>query len=265
VNDSNFGIRLLTPRLPTFSFRAGLSENQTRSARNIATELRRKISMKKLRLLSLAVAGVFLVSSTRAASFDDVEFWVGSGANRAAFVIDWNDGKSAESLLWGYRWDGTATGFDMFEAIVNADDRLFAHIGTYAWGTAIQGIGYDLNGSGNFSVSPALNFDAGGFADTTNPDDARVALDAGDHYLEGWDNGFWAYYTKTDTDAAWTSSFVGSKDRLLADGVWDGYSFALNFLSSDPSEPVAAVVPEPSTFALLSISALLVTCVRRKL
>jgi hypothetical protein len=227
-------------------------------------ELRRKISMKKLRLLSLALASVFLVSSPRAASFDDVEFWVGSGANKAAFVIDWNDGKPAESLLWGYRWDGSATGLDMFQAVVSADSRLFAHLGTYIWGTAVQGIGYDLNGNDSFGVSPALNFGSGGLVNTTSPDDSRIALEAGDHYVEGWNNGFWAYFNKATSGDAWASSFVGAADRLLTDGVWDGYSFAANFSGPDPGEPLAAVVPEPTALSLLALSALLVTCARHK-
>jgi hypothetical protein len=220
--------------------------------------------MKKLHLLSLALASLFVVNSSRAASFDDVQFWVGSGANQAAFVVDWNDGKSPESLLWGYRWDGAATGLDMFQAIVNADSRLFAHLGIYAWGTAVQGIGYDLNGNGSFGVAPGLSFDLNGLAFTTSPDDARVALETADHYVEGWNTGFWAYYTKSTFSEAWASSWVGSADRLLTHGAWDGYSFAAGFVGTEPGEPLAAVVPEPSAFALLSLSALLVTCVRRK-
>jgi hypothetical protein len=220
--------------------------------------------MKKLRSVSLAIASVFVLTSSRAATFDDIQFWVGSGANQAAFVVDWNDGKAPESLLWGYRWDGAATGLDMFQAVVNADSRLFAHLGTYVWGTAVQGIGYDLNGNGNFGVTPGLSFDSGGMAFTTSPDDARVAVDAADHFVEGWNNGFWAYFTKSTFSESWASSWVGAADRLLTDGAWDGYSFAAGFVGPEPGEPLAAVVPEPSAFALLSLSALLVTCVRRK-
>jgi hypothetical protein len=206
--------------------------------------------MKKLRLLSLAAAGLFALFPARAATFDDVQFWVGSGANRAALVIDWNDGNSAESLLWGYRWDGPADGLDMLLAVVNADSRLFAHVGNYVWGTAVQGLGYDLNGNGTFAVSPSLNFDGGGIALTTSPDDLRAPADDGDHYVEGWNNGFWAYYTKTTANDAWASSMVGAGDRSLTDGAWDGFSFAPNFSGPEPGEPFAAPIPEPATLAL---------------
>ena len=46
-------------------------------------------------------------------SFDDINYWVGEGENEAALVIDWNDAKAPQSLVWGYRWSDTATGEDM--------------------------------------------------------------------------------------------------------------------------------------------------------
>jgi hypothetical protein len=250
-----------------FSFRAGLSETPTRSVPLCGTELSRKISMKKLRSLSLAVASLFVLNFSRAASFDDVQYWVGSGANQAAFVIDWNDGKSAESLLWGYRWNGAATGLDMFQAIVSADSRLFAHVGNYAWGTAILGIGFDLNGNGSFGVTPALSFDSAGLFNSISPNDARGALEAGDHYVEGWIAGYWEYFNKANSGAAWASTSGGIADRVLADGVWDGLNFNLGFAwpGATPGEPVAVTaVPEPSALALLSFSALVLTCIHRK-
>jgi hypothetical protein len=223
-----------------------------------SAELRRKISMKRPQLLSLAIASVFVINSSRAATLDDVQFWVGSGANSAALVIDWNDGKSAESLLWGYRWDGSATGLDMFQAVVNADSRLFAHLSTFSFGTSILGIGYDLNNNGAFGVTPSLNFDAGGLvveAGSGNALDARVATDNADHFIEGWNSGFWAYYTKGASSEAWASASAGAGDRVLVNGAWDGFSFALNFSGPEPGEPFAAVVPEPSALALLFLGA----------
>jgi len=230
-------------------------------------ELSRKISMKKLLSLSLALASLFALTSSRAATFDDVQYWVGAGANRAALVIDWNDGKPAESLLWGFRWDGAATGLDMFQAIVSADPRLYAHVGNYAWGTAILGIGFDLNDNGSFGVTPAVSFDSVGVFNSTSPNDARVALEAGDHYVEGWLTGYWEYFNKASTGDAWSAASGGIADRVLADGVWDGLNFNLGFAwpGATPSEPVAVTaVPEPSALVLLSLAAFVLTCARCK-
>jgi len=216
-----------------------------------------------VRILTAASVATCLTASVRAATFDDIQFWVGSGANRAALVIDWGDGKSAESLLWGYRWDGAANGLAMFQAVVSADPRLFAHLGNYGWGTAVQGIGYDLNGSGGFAVAPALAFDAGGLALSTSPDDARAASDPADHWLEGWNSGFWAYYLKDSGNDPWASAMVGAADRVLADGNWDGWRFAPGFVGPAPAEPSPAPVPEPATAALLTLGALALAWQRR--
>ena len=226
--------------------------------------------MKKALVIGLAAAGLLVPpSDARGAGFADIQFWAGSGANQAALVIDWKDGKSAESLLWGYRWDGVATGLDMLMAVVAADPRLFAHFGTYTWGTATFGIGYDLNGSGGFGVNPGLAFDANGLVidpiSSPDPVDARVSLDAADHWVEGWNTGFWNYSIKDGELDPWGAPTTGASDRLLVDGMWDGYGFAAGFVSSDPTEPVAATpVPEPSTATLILLGAGTLAWARRR-
>jgi hypothetical protein len=218
--------------------------------------------MKILRCLAPVLAGCFSVSVASSATFDDVQFWVGSGANRAALVIDWNDGKSAESLVWGYRWDGSATGLDMFHAIVSADPRLFANVSPLTqFGTSVYGIGYDLNGNHVFNVSPGLSFDAGGWI-VGSPDDSRAPSEAADHWSEGWNFGFWGYDVKSSSGGAWGFADSGPDGRVLSDGVWDGYSFAPGFNFTDPSDPLAAPVPEPTT-AVLGLAGGIALLVRR--
>ena len=229
--------------------------------------------MKKLCLLSLAVASLFAVSPVRGVDFNDIEFWVGSGANQAALVIDWNDGKSIESLVWGYRWDGSATGIEMFQAVVNADSRLYAHLGTFNYGLGVFGIGYDLDGNGVFGVSatPPLSFGPGGLTIDSlatgddNVDPAGTPTEAADHWAESWypAPGYWGYYVKSSTGDLWAESFEGASDRVLADGGWDGFSFG-NYPPPLPDEASPALVPEPGTFALFSLAAIVLTCVRRK-
>ena len=58
-------------------------------------------------------------------TFDDIQYWVGNGSNKAALVIEWHDGNRPDAMVWGYRWDGEATGHDMIVAIAQADHRSY--------------------------------------------------------------------------------------------------------------------------------------------
>jgi hypothetical protein len=219
-----------------------------------------------VRKLALALLAASFVGSVHAASFDDIQLWAGQGTNRAALVIDWKAGHQPASLVWGYRWDGAATGLDMFQAVVSADPFLFAHLSQFVWGTAILGIGYDLNHSGGFGTTPPLPFGSGGLAvgsGADNADDARVPTDSADHYREGWNTGFWAYYLKGSAAEDWASALSGADGRMLSDGVWDGFSFAAGFIGLAPSEPMPAPVPEPGLVSLLALGVLGWTWARR--
>lgn len=185
-------------------------------------------------------------------TLDDIQYWVGSGANRAAFVIDWNDGKTDESIAWGYRWDGAAKGIDMLRAIVAADPRLFAHLSTSSnAGAAVYGFGYDLDGDGDFGVSPALAFDAGGQSAGAYVN-GRAPTDAADHWREGWTSGYWSYWAKTPTATNWAFSGGGVSTKTLVNDGWDGWSFVVSG-SSAPSPAMAALaVPEPASWLLFA-------------
>lgn len=176
-------------------------------------------------MLLALVAAVFICGSVGAFSFNDIQLWAGSGSNRAALVIDWNDGKNPECLAWGYRWDGTATGRSMLNAIKSIDQRLYEAPGPYGE-AAVLGLGYDM--------------DSNGFSSD----------DSSDHYRSGWSTaGFWSYWLKSTTDGTWSFSHSGIAGRTLSDGCWDGWSFSNGAV---PDTPTAATrVPEPSTFFVL--------------
>ncbi len=187
-------------------------------------------------------------------TFSDIQFWAGSGPNQAALVIDWNDGKTTESIAWGFRWSGTATGIDMLEAVVRADDRLYGAIGSFVWGAAAIGIGYDTDDDG-FATSPNIAFDADGYA-LVGQRDGTVPLDADDHYVEGWNTGYWSYYIAEDSPYGvdtWDYAQDGLSGWVLSDGEWDGLSFAPAFDGPAPGAPVAAV-PAPGAIGLVGIA-----------
>jgi hypothetical protein len=63
--------------------------------------------MKKWIAAALALPLSCLHAQTLVNSFEDIQFWTGSGTNRAAFILHFGDGQSPASVAWGYRWNGT--------------------------------------------------------------------------------------------------------------------------------------------------------------
>lgn len=185
-------------------------------------------------LCFLAVLAAWLGATApgQAGAFDSVTTWVGSGANQAALVVDWNDAKHPQALVWGYRWDGTASGADMLQAISDADVKFEVTIKDWGWGLTVEGMGYDLNGNG--------------FA----------AADPGDHFKPGWVAPNWWSYWINDPALSegnpyaggnFISSQVGMGERTLANGDWDGWRYDDG--TRAPVSPFASV-PEPGTLAL---------------
>lgn len=209
-------------------------------------------------LISLGALAAAALS--QAFSFTDIQNWTGTGSNEAALVIDWNDGLAPESLVWGYRWNGAATGEQMLRAIVASNSNLYIKVSPVgAFGVSVFGIGYDADGDG-FGLSSGETFVNGVLETDSSNADGATALDADDHYQEGWNTGFWGYYGAEGngtlpTDAQWNWPGNGMTDRVLANGSWDGWSFAPGFSDSNPSAPAAAPVPEPASLLALGIGA----------
>jgi hypothetical protein len=133
---------------------------------------------------------------------DDIQIWTGSGTNRAALVIEWNSPIvfnnstvaapiANKTLVWGYRFNGTATGIQMFNAILGTDPRLYAVESVDEYGNFIEAIGYNLNGDGLFGVTDGTNdFGASAFVNGSliNPVldvDAASPLNSGDLFWSG--------------------------------------------------------------------------------
>lgn len=170
--------------------------------------------------------------------FDDITNWVGSGDNRAGFVVD-STSVGGTVAIWGYRWSDaeTPTGADMFFDIAGsvtgalvqtgADPRLGVDVAFYT------GLGYAVN---------SITFEG----DT-------VAND-----FSGPPYPYWAYYNSDDTAAAvdpWGYASGGMSGRTLTDGDWDGWSYAADGIGAAPT------VPEPASLAAIG---LVVVALRRR-
>ncbi len=228
-----------------------------------------KMKMKNLSTVFAAVLLMTAVCCGPAAadpyvdfSFDDITYWVGEGSNEAAMVIDWRDGKEPESLAWGYRWDGEATGADMIAAIfgngaasggpyaggLDGDDsRLYVRLqwwDMFGGAYTVSGFGYDLDNDGFGYVPGEWDGEDG------TPEDPD------DHYVDGWYSGYWSYWV-SDGGSEWGYSGNGISSRNLSDGSWDGWSFSGTAGYGDGSAPItplaaqAAVVPIPGAIWLL--------------
>lgn len=178
--------------------------------------------------------------SANALSLDEIQFWAGTGTNRAAMVIEWSSPEVltntavpapilTKSLAWGFRFDGNATAEDMFNAILAADPRLFALVNSMdSTGKYVMALGYDLNdnrvlgirnGTNMFSYSSLTNvnsFTNGLLVSDYVMPDAYQSLDVADLYWggstgPGWElwteqngNGGFAYAPSRGSNTYWT-------------------------------------------------------------
>jgi hypothetical protein len=191
-------------------------------------------------------------------SFDDIVYWTGAGANRAAVVIDFDGMSDADpALVWGFRWDGQARGRHMLDAVLAADARLYAKIGNeFGVLNAVLGLGYDRNDDGAFAVDSGESFNEDGVAFGA-PIESEIyqvtPLDPADRYREGWEHaGFWHYGIANAnpwTGGAWAGAQFGASSRVLVDGAWDSWAFSTEtedpdvFGSIFAQNPVAATPP----------------------
>ena len=176
-------------------------------------------------------------------TMDMIENWSGEGANRAAFVVQWNAESETSALVWGFRWDGEATGETMARTIAASDPRFFimTETGT-AYGSTVSGFGYDVNKSGDFSITKdgvTLSPDENGvILSSSYGYDGWTCTDPEDYWQSGWYQGYWSYWLKSSDSDPWGYSGTGITGRKLTDGCWDGWNFSVN-MSSQPWKPLA--------------------------
>ncbi len=113
----------------------------------------------------------------------EVEYWGGSGSNEAIIVVDFH-ATGGDSYAFGFKWDGSATGYDALVEIDAAGALDFE-------ATYYSGSGYFIDNFYYNSVSGDQSY-------------------------------YWQYFTSSD-GSAWDSSAVGMSDRTLTVGDWDGW------------------------------------------
>ena len=210
--------------------------------------------MKKINTALLALILTSLQLQALVGSLDNIEYWVGAGANRAALVVQWNDGLTPVSVAWGYRWDGTATGLDMLRAIagstrvedpagepagggMGADDRLNLGLVKYDFGLSVLSLEYLPSAGATRTQSDWYS----GYW--------QYLIRGGNFEYYDWATEGMALYDEAGSNSyesgAWTSSPIGAGDRPLIDGAWDAYAFAAEFIAEPLVQPLAAKLPVP--------------------
>lgn len=188
--------------------------------------------------------------------FSEIKAWAGEGSKQCAFILQWSDDNEDNAIVFGYRWDGEATGIDAAKAVVAMHPRLYGAFtdgGTY--GSTIDGFGWDANDDQKFSVTLSggtiitaddkglLRGGAAGY-------DGSSATDPEDYWHGGWFDGYWSYWTYDPGDSEFSYSQVGASGRNLVDGCIDGWIFAPGLQTSPWKEWVAAPAPSSNSFAI---------------
>lgn len=109
--------------------------------------------MKKTLLTFVTTLPLLLSANTAVAQdgwvdWDRIQYWAGDpdGEKKCALVIDFQDDQSSEALVWGYRWNGTATGEDLVRAVASQSSVLTVMIQyTGTMGSTLNGIGISPN------------------------------------------------------------------------------------------------------------------------
>lgn len=209
-------------------------------------------------LLALSVSG--LHAQALVDGFDDIRFWAGSGTNRAALVLQWNDGDSPTSLAWGFRWNGQATGLQMLTAIAGstlvreagggdtvetsagADPRLSLVLERYGFGDAVYSLVFDDAGT----VRTAADWSAGYWQYSLHG--GTFEYSTYDWQTQSFEGPFLYDVSGTPTygTVTWTEAQIGASDRQLVDGAWDAWSFAPGFVGAPVVQPSSVGLPVPA-------------------
>ena len=237
--------------------------------------------MKAVRF-ALAFASALLLSLSlfvprvQAIALDDIPLWTGTGTNRAALVVEWNSPElfnnssvaapvANKTMVWGYRFNGPASGTQMLQAVLAADPKLYV-VADVTYGTFVEGIGYNLDGNGVIGISDgtATNVLTNGFFTSATVDpDAAGPLNQGDLFWSGYFGPNWQVWTElgdaggfpaspdrgnsrywnslTGIHGQWEYANDGLDELALTNGSWIGFSVAAAGYDGNPNDPAYAI------------------------
>lgn len=168
-------------------------------------------------------------ANAAAFSFSDIQNWTGEGSNVAAMGLKWTG--SENTIVFGYRFEGTKTGEDMAIDIVANNPRLFMLMQSGTdYGSAIGGFGWDADNNG-FSLKndkEVVQPDARGIYEITSDYsfDSYTSVSKTDYWNSGWYQGFWSYnLAQGDTPSDISFASTGCSGRTLTDKSWDLWLF----------------------------------------
>jgi hypothetical protein len=232
--------------------------------------------MKQI-LTPLALAGALILTHAHAISLDDIQLWAGSGTNRAALVVEWNSPEilnqttvpapiANKTMAWGYRFNGTATGTQMIEAILAADPKLYVMVNDEYGGAIVVGIGYNRNGNGVIGLTDGAttNYIANGLLTNNDIADSAAPINSGDLYWGGWNGPNWQLFNEagdtggfynspnrssnpywdpnTYSQGQWSFAEAGLDGLYLTNGSWLGFSVAAaGYDSTNSSDPANTI------------------------
>lgn len=168
--------------------------------------------------------------STKTIDTSKVKFFVGEGDNISYLAVRWNDGKGADNLIWGYKWNeaDAPTGETMLSDIAKADPRLYIMVSKNTFSTTVGGIGFDLDGNGDISVNNSNGQfkPSSGIITLKNTNfDGYTPTDTCDHWQSGWGSGNWKYYAADDIESEGEYYGTSGSSRTLVNGSFDYWTF----------------------------------------
>ncbi len=182
-------------------------------------------------------------------NFESITTWYGEGAKKAALVIQWNDPREENAIVFGFRWNGDIKPGKAWEAVAAADPRLImAGETSSSYGGTIQGFGWDADGGGDFQIkngSQIITAPANGYI-SMGSGDGYTAVNPEDYWQSGWFQGYWSYWVASGFSGTPGYAQTGAYYGNLEDGAFDGWNFAVNMQTTGfkPYANPPAMMPE---------------------